>query len=350
MDELYITSKELCDTLGISTGELVEIQQFFDSDPNDEWELLKGKDYKIVVQASGLREYTQSGAYTIARYLEATRKPGFWELLTEWFLHTKRDIGRSFVKKKILDNCSSLIKRNESFFISKADVVKIFGTKPDYLVRMTAKAQRSKFPLIKGQDYDDLVNEGGLYFSISGIYKLAQVFEQHQTKRNRKEWCRDVGEVIEPQIETVVKQIKDRYKSVEKTKENVRKRDKDTCRVTGKKKDSINKLDLAVHHLYSCNEYPLLVAIENNLITLTKEVHRQFHEEFMGGSDKPCTIDDFIRFLQRYYHRASAHAAPDGVNRITDLIGWLEEQKRVFGNPKPTRKRHVLELPKSRVS
>ncbi|NJL22181.1 MAG: hypothetical protein HC895_17375 [Leptolyngbyaceae cyanobacterium SM1_3_5] len=77
MAEIYITSQELIKTLKISSQELVDIETFFDAHSEDEWELVKGKDYRITVRATGLREYTATGAYTIAKYLEATRKPGF---------------------------------------------------------------------------------------------------------------------------------------------------------------------------------------------------------------------------------------------------------------------------------
>jgi hypothetical protein len=60
----------------------------------------------------------------------------------------------------------------------------------------------------------------------------------------------------------------------------------------------------------------------------------------MGGYDKPCTIDDFVKFVQHYYPSNSK------------VVIWLENQKRVLGNPEPVnqRKPHVLYLPVSKVS
>lgn len=165
---LYITSQELCKILGINATELYDIELFFDANPDDEWELRERKDYKIVVASTGLREYTESGAYTIAKYLEAHHHKGFWQKLieniTEWFLHTKKKINQSFVKTKILNNSSSLIKRNNIFFISKKDVVKIFGTRSDYLRKMDEQARSIQFSLIKGEDYQEI--DGELYYSL----------------------------------------------------------------------------------------------------------------------------------------------------------------------------------------
>jgi hypothetical protein len=338
MVELYITSKELISTLKITDQDLIKLEQFFDSIPDDEWELIEGKDYKII-KGNGLREYTSSGAYTIARYLEATKQQSFWQWIKEWITHTQREIRRSFIRKKILNNCSSLVKRNNQFFISRADVVQIFGTRSDYLTKMADYTQRTQHPLIKGQDYEDLLDEGGLHFSVPGIYKLAQAFGECLTKKNRREECRDVGEVIKLQVDDIVSEILKREKRIETAKKNAKKRDGSVCKVTGKNKNKINNQKFAAHHLYSQSEYPYLADVENNLITLTPEVHEQFHQDYMGGNHKPCTIDDFINFVQKYYPSSSK------------VIIWLEQQKLILGNPQPLNscKPHVLYLPISRV-
>ncbi len=337
MAEIYITSKELIKTLKISSQDLIAIEQLFDAVADDEWELVEKKDYKVV-NGNGLREYTTSGAYMIARYLESTRKTGFWDLLKEWFLHTKREIRRAFIKKKILDNCSSLTKRNNRFFVSKPDVVSIFGTRSDYLSKMAEAAQRSERPLLKGEDFDDFIDEGGLHYSLSGVFKLAQALEASLSQKNRREWCKDVGEVIQLQVKDIIDQILEREKGVQKAKDRAKKRDHKTCQVTGKKPNRVDNFQLAAHHLYSCNTYPYLADVENNLITLACEVHDQFHE-FMGGTNKSCTIDDFIRFVHQYYSSNSR------------IVIWLERQKQILGSPQPVdeRKPHVLYLPASRV-
>ncbi len=340
MKEIYITCQELIKTLKISDQDLLDVEKFFDAIPDDEWELEEGKDYKIVKVSTGLREYTASGAYTIARYLEATRKQGFWQRIKEWLLHTKRNIQKAFIRKHILDNCSSLVKRRGQFFISKSDVVAIFKTRPDYLVKMTEYTKRTQFPLIEGQDYENLLDEGGLHYSLSGINKLAQAMKERQSKKNRQEWCWDVGEEISPQIHDIVAQINQRHTHIQKAMDKAKKRDRNTCQVTEIKKNKVNNLKVAAHHLYSQNEYPYLADAEDNLLTLSCEVHDQFHQSFMGGTGKPCTIDDFVKFVQQYY--------PSN----TKLVIRLENQKRKLGNQQPVdmRKPHVLYLPAARVS
>lgn len=339
MAELYITSQELVKTLKISDQDLIDTEKFFDSILDDEWDLIQDKDYKVVNKTTGLREYTLSGAYTIARYLEATKKQTFWERLTEWFLHTKREIRKAFAKNHILDNSSSLVKRNGQFFISRSDLVAIFKTRSDYLTKMAEYTQKTQYPLIKGEDFEDFVDEGGLYFSLRGIYKLSKAFKECQSKKNRQEWCGDIGEAVEPQIIDIVAEILRREQRTQSAMDKAKKRDGNTCQVTGQKKNRVNKIKLSAHHLYSQNGYPYLADVENNLLTVLPEVHEQFHQDHMGGTSKVCTIDDFIIFVQSYY--------PSN----TKVVIWLKQQKLVLGDPQPIaeRKPHVLFLPASRV-
>ncbi|MEA5447370.1 hypothetical protein VB780_02235 [Leptolyngbya sp. CCNP1308] len=334
----YITSKQLILELNITSEKLIEIENHFDAIPDDEWELKINIDYRVV-SGNGLREYTQSGAYTIARYLEATEKLSFWQKVFDWFTQTRKKIRQSFIRKKILDNCSSLVRRRDTFWISRSDAVAIFGTRSDYLQKMEEYTKKFDQPLIKGQDYDDFGNEGDRYFSMSGFLKLSRAFSGSLQKKNRQEECLDVGEVIVPQIEDIVKRIIDREKAINKAKSDAKKRDNKTCQVTAVKVNRVETQQLAAHHLYSRSTYPHLADCIDNLITITVEVHNQFHDHYMGGKGKPSMPEDFIQFVQQYY--------PDNFGVVT----WLENQKLKLGHQDPvdTRKPHVLYLPAARV-
>jgi hypothetical protein len=341
MADTYITSKKLIQTLGISSEKLIEIEIFFDSIPDDAWDLAEGTDYRVVNKATGLRDYTQSGAYALARYLEATQKRSFLQKIKDMLLHTKQKIRQAFISDHIIENCSSLMKRNELFFISQSDVIKMFKTNSSYLKKILEIAQRKEKPLIQGQDYTDLLDGGGRYFSLSGIIKLSVAMKDSQTKRNRKDWCADIGEVIAPKVNDIVEQILTREKDVQKVMTHVKaKRDKKTCQLSGEKGNKVDTLKLAVHHLYSKQEYPHLANVESNLITLSCEIHDQFHVSFMGGADKPCTIDDFIQFVNTYHPEQ------------TKVKIWLHNQKNVLGDQaaQKANKFNVLYLSASKVS
>lgn len=346
MAEVYITSQSLLTTLqeispSFAAQDLIDLEKFIDADPNDKWELTEGKDYRIAVKLTGLREYTASGAYTIARCLDARQPSGFWARVKEMFLHTKAKIRRAFIGQKILDNCSSLVRRSDRYWISRADLVSILGTNSSTLKRMLEESKRTQFPLLPNTDYEELTDNGGIYFSLEGVFKISQVFGQKLTQKNRQEWCEEVGTVIKPKINDIVDQIRDRDKNIAKSMSAAQKRDKSICQVTGAKKNKINKLKLAVHHLYAQNSYPHIADSVENLITLDCKVHDQFHVDYMGGTNQACTIDNFIEFLHVYY--------PENAKVIT----WLTQQKIKLGNPQPinlAKPPHVLYLPASKVA
>jgi hypothetical protein len=344
---IYITSKKLLEIFKISAQELEEIEIFFDN-PDNKWKLQKEKNYKLVVQSTGLREYTELGAYKLARYLQSeykkNKRQNFWEYIFEtlqdWLFQTKKNIRRNFVRRRILNNSSSLVKRNNTFFLSRIDTVRIFETKSEFLSKMHEKA--TKFindPLLKLEDFDEI--DGILYYSLAGIPKLSHAFYELIRDNERKEWCQDVGEVLPDQVDKMRIEIEKRHKNIIKRKDYVRnKRDKNTCQITKEKKAPASDFTLAVHHLYMASQYPHLADDDDNLITLKQEIHDQFHVNYMGGKDKCCTIDNFIDFVQKYYPENS------------DVIITLEKRKLTLGEQEPLKKRppHVLLLPISRVT
>jgi hypothetical protein len=336
MAEIYITSKKLIETLNISGQELLDIEQFFDSIPDDEWDLKQGNDYRVVA-GNGLREYTCSGAFTIADYLQFKKKSEngwFKNLIDSLITAIKGNVRKAFVKQQILNNSSSLVQSNSYYFLSSTDVVAIFKTRSDYLRKMALEARRDdKTTLINGEDYTD-VPDKGIYYSLSGMVKLAQVFAANITRRNRKDWCSVVGDVVNPCLEDILKEIKTRDQSVQTASNRARRRTQGRCHVTGKKGTRAQPIPMAAHHLYSRAEYPHLVDSVDNIICITCEVHDHFHQS-MGGAKVPCTLDDFEAFVMQFYPESN-------------VFIWLQNQRLRLGNqqkPIKSKERHVFHLP-----
>jgi hypothetical protein len=333
--EIYITSKKLIETLKITDYELIEIETFFDSIPDDQWDLKEGTDYKVVA-GNGLREYTCSGAFAIADYLQfkqQSERGWFRNLIDTLIRAIKGDIRKAFVKQQVLNNSSSLVQNNNRYFLSSADVVAIFKTRSDYLTKMFEEAKRDdKTALIKNEDYLELPDKG-FYYSLSGMVKLGQVFSANIIRRNRKDWCSDVSEVVNPCMADILKQIDARNKAIDKAVNQARTRADKKCQVTDLKGTRVKPISMAGHHLYSRAEYPHLVDSVDNIICITVEVHNHFHQ-FMGGTQKPCTLDDFERYVKQYYP-------------ASNVFIWLQQQRLRLGNQQPikTRDRHVLHLP-----
>jgi hypothetical protein len=330
---IYITSKRLIETLNISDHELLALEQFINADPDDEWELTAGKDYQVV-NGQGLREYTETGAFTIAGCLEYRRSAqrGWFQKLIHTLVETIRgNIRQVFVREKILNNTSSLVQNNNRYFLSTADVIAIFGTRSDYLRKMSELAQRSdETLLVRDEDYIDLPDKG-IYYSLSGLVKLAQVFAKELTQKNRRIWCEDVGKVINPCMDDILNQIKSKHDAVNKAISAAKTKAGRKCQVTGAKGNKINKINIAGHHLYSKAEYPHLADCVDNIICITCDVHDHFHQS-MGGFDKPCTLDDFVDFVQCYH--------PEQMTVLT----WLQAKKLILGSPQSNTNKHVLKL------
>jgi hypothetical protein len=335
MAVVYVSSNKLAAFLGIDLEHLKEIEDYFDRIPDDEWELVEEKDYRIVNKSSQLREYTQSGAHTILSFLKSQAEQGNKSFgdIKNWFNEERRKKQKALVDHTILQNSSSLVKRQDQFWLSLRDVVMILETRTDYFKKVLEIASKQN-KLIKDIHYTRFGNDDAVYISLRGIYEFAMIMKEVIKQNHRKEWCQDVGEQIEPQINRIIKEIRDRQKQIEKAKDAARRRDRHICKVTQKMASS-----LAIHHLYSEAYYPNLAANPSNLITLADEVHSHFHQ-WMGGFNKLCTVDDFIKYVLEYYPENSK------------LIFWLAQQKATLGPRDPTGKgkEHVLYIPLKRVT
>jgi hypothetical protein len=348
MTIIYIAAEKLAEILEIDIGKLEEIEKHFDAVPDDQWELREGTDYRIINKSSGKREYTLTGAYAIAEYVEWQRdlRRGLLKrLLRKLFVLIKGDIRKAFVKQQILNNCGSLVRRNDRFFVSERDAVSIFKTRRDYLNKMFEKARGSDRPnavLIQDEDYTNTIDEYQRYYSLRGIYKLSIQFSGNLSVKNRCDWCKDVGSEVKPQVDYAVSEILARDQRVDRAKSQAKKHARHTCQVTREKRGRYTKSSncFVAHHLYSYSAFPHLGESQDNLIVMMSDIHQQFHVEYMGGWDKTVTLIDFENFVRQYY--------PGNIEILNDL----QRRKLVLGDPQPVdlRNPHVLQLPPSRVS
>lgn len=67
-------------------------------------------------------------------------------------------------------------------------------------------------------------------------------------------------------------------------------RDGGACRICGE----LNGLE--VHHLFSWSHYPIYRLAKENGVTLCKCCHDDFHINFMGGFENPCTLYDYVQW------------------------------------------------------
>ncbi|MBD2108935.1 hypothetical protein [Nodosilinea sp. FACHB-13] len=315
-----IKEKDLADALGISVSKLDKIIVFFESDPNDEWDLRENDHYIYLNKKLKERIFAEHGAFAIAKYMDSVEPKSLWENLVEFITRHKEKLRNAFVRRKIHENCSSLSPRNNRYFLSKKDVVNIFCTSYARLNRAFDSIQRSERPLVKFEDFDDF--DGVRYYSLSGFDRLSRELAQSLTIKDRREWCKAVEVVGKKTLNLIIDTETARQKEITKAKAAAKKRDKETCQITRSKYGKSHKFNLAAHHIYSDRDYPDLAACIDNLITLNEEVHKEFHS-WNGGTQKSCTADEMINFLMERY--------PDAEEALLKLY----KVKTLFGQHSP---------------
>lgn len=315
-----IKERDLAEALGISVSKLDKVIDFFESDPDDEWDLRESDHYVYSNKRLKERVFAEHGAFAIAKYMDSVEPKSLWDNLVEFITRHKEKLRNAFVRRKIHENCSSLTLRNNRYFLSKKDLVNIFCTSYARINRAFEAIQRSEKPLTKFEDFDDF--DGNRYYSLSGFDRLSRELAQALTVKDRREWCKAVEMVGNKTLKLIVNAETARLREISKAKENAKSRDKKTCQVTRKKPSKINDFNLAAHHIYSDKEYPDLAVCVDNLITLNEKIHREFHV-WHGGNHAGCTADDMINFLMERY--------PDAEEALLKLY----RVKAMFGQHKP---------------
>jgi hypothetical protein len=301
-----LAEEDLAKSLEITRQKLDEIIQYFDADPNDEWELIEGDHFRFVNKNLQERLFSLRGAHAIAEYIRANSQPSFWDNFVEFLTRHKQKIRESFVKGHIIQNSSSLVRRFKHSFLSKADTVKILGTSPARF-NQSFKELQTASKMQKDVDFCDI--EEKRYYSIRGLSQIASDLADKLTSKDRRLWCgavTAVGDKTVKEIESAEARRKaELERKIKQAKAFAKNRDNHTCQVTGNKLTKHSKSKIAVHHLYSGKFYENLATTPDNLITIDQELHERFHG-WMGGNSNPCTPDDLIKFVQLFY---SEHAS-----------------------------------------
>jgi len=314
--EFTIRDKELAEALKITLEKLYEIIDIFDKDPNDEWELRKDDHFIYLIESKDIRLFSQLGAFAIAKYMDTIEKKTLWALIKEFVTRHKEHLRNAFVRQRVQDHCSSLTLRNNRHFLSKKDVVNIICTSYARLNRAFEDIQKSDTPMTIYEDFDDI--EGVRYYSLSGLDKLSKKLAAELKNRDRREWCSAIEVVGNKTLNQIISAEERREKEIQAAMRRAKQRDRDSCQITGKKYTRSKPINMTAHHIFSKKQYPHLATSIDNLITLTDDVHKEFHY-WNGGVDKPCTVDDLIRFINELY--PEQEEANIKLNQIKKMLG-----------------------------
>ena len=297
---------DLAKSLEITRQKLDEIIQYFDADPNDEWELIEEDHFRFVNKNLQERLFSLRGAHAIAEYIRANSQPSFWDNFVEFLTRHKQKIRESFVKGHIVQNSSSLIRHLGHSFLSKADTVKILGTSPARF-NQSFKELQAAGEMQSDVHFCDIENKR--YYSIRGASQIASNLADKLTSKDRRFWCGAVKIVVDKTVKEIesaeARQQAELEQRIKKAKTFAKKRDNHTCQVTGNKLTRYSRCTIVMHHIYSRKHYEDLAATPDNLIALDQVVHQRFHG-WLGGNGNPCTPDHLLEFVQLFY---SEHAS-----------------------------------------
>ena len=311
-----IKEKDLATWLSLTPEKLDEIVLFFDSIPDDEWELIENVDYIISSKKWNTRIFSKKGAYSILRYVEFTEKFNIKKRFIEFFTRHRARLRKRLIENTIYQNNSSLVKRNNHHYLSKTDVVKILGTSYKYFKKCFHEIQKTELPLEFGKDFEEV--DGVMYFSLNALYILSKHMSTHIKDVNRRMWFEDIEVIGNKTFLSLISEEESTLKRINKAKSKAKRRDTNTCQITGKKSTKHERINLAGHHIYSAAHYSHLVDSVDNIITIDESIHSEFHE-WKGGTKEKCTADDLIDFINTYY--------PDG---RSEVISRLYKVKGLF--------------------
>jgi hypothetical protein len=299
-NQFDITAEELAKGLGISFERLYEVVDIFDADSKDEWDLKEGEHFVWLIKNAKTRTFSEFGAFAIAKYLDTTQPQNIWSRLKEFLFQYKAKLRKSFIRKQVLNHCSSLTFHNGQIYLSKTDSVGILMTSHTRINKAFEDLLVSSSSLEKGLDFNDF--EDKRFYSLRGFEKICHLLGQELTLKDRREWCKEVT-VTGPEVMQKLMNAEMAFESkVEAAKRAVRRKDGDRCQATGQKNSPPAKpMTVNVHHIFCRQHYPDIAASQDNLVTLSETVHKNFHS---WNGKVPCTADRLIEFLAIHHPEA----------------------------------------------
>lgn len=319
MDDINITAKELATALDIKEERLIEICDFFDSDPNDDWELIEGQHFQWGPYKS--RIFSPEGAIELCKYLEENEERPFRKRFKRWFFRRDRRLKGLMVSKRVFaeaEKPGELIFKDGRAFLSPRSCRKIIGlgTRQDILDRTLKEILRpeenpediereslelgsdfeSKRDLLKG-DYKGKDAEH-YYYTGTALSVFGKKLSTRFSQKHRRYWASVVSEYVPSAIKQIEKNEAEKDKKIQKAMKSVKTKANGRCQITNQLQ-SVGQFNLEVHHIFDRRNYPKLAAEEYNLIAISSVIHKHFHQ-WNGGSSKSCTIEDLEKYIETF--------------------------------------------------
>ena len=299
----YIEEGSLAEALELEQAEFDSLVNFLQISEDDDARLKDSLHFVVqgyVNKREAIRIFSREGAISIANYLDLQGEITQSALskviaLLERYRMNKID---GEIRQTVYENSSSLVLRRQRYWLSREDVRRIFFTSTLRFHKAFQDIQRSDSPMRVNQDYEDL--ENSTFFSLSGLEKLSIELSLSLRSRQRREYCARVGEVAPPVLEFLSLVPSPSQEEIDRAMNFAKNRDQ-SCQITGNVRSKSNRrIELVGHHLYDRNTYRFLSADPDNILTIDKLVHEDFHQ-WHGGYNQTCTVHDFIEYVEWRY-------------------------------------------------
>lgn len=300
-----LTDKETAKILQLigGTRKLYKIVDFFDSDPEDEWELSEGEHFEYAEKSGEKRKrlFYEEGVEALAEYVDKDT-PGIIKLVSEVLTHKRRRRKQRLVSRRItqeLIESGSLVEmRGNLGFVKRKTCINILQTNGkgmNYSINRLKKAGS-----LEGQEALELekhflkTDEGDIIWSQKGIASIAIDMQNNSTvNKSRKAWISAVGAVVEDCFKAEIKRINAAPQRITKAIASAKSHGGHRCQITGKKQTRGNNLKLDGHHLFDRATRPDLADLLDNILVIEEEIHTQFHIWKGSGS---CEPKDFLYY------------------------------------------------------
>ncbi|MDG2992173.1 hypothetical protein L3556_14730 [Candidatus Synechococcus calcipolaris G9] len=296
MTEFLIKDSEIAQSLNISRQKLLNIRRKLNLVPQTDY---------IKLSASEACFYTTNGIQKLYNALQASPPYRPKARLLKALVHNRKQQAlHALIRQTVLEN-SQIVKINNINFLPEDKVATILKIRLRTLNKTFEAVQKTPSPLTHETEFRRI--EEVTYYSFSGIGKLSEYLAENHNNSTTRTWCKNVT-IHTKSVEKDT--ASSQNQRINQAKNRAKARDNNTCQITQEKQTIDSPIPLAVHHLYDQTHYPHLADSLDNLLTIKESIHKEFHQ-YQGGTSKPCTIEDFARFIQLAYPEY-----PDALNTL----------------------------------
>ena len=299
-----LTAQETTKILGLrTTNQLYKIVDFFDSDPEDEWDLVEGEHFEFAGTSGGekKRKFYEEGVEAIAEYLDKDT-PAIIKALGELITRKRRKRKQLLVSRRItqeLIEAGSLVKvSGELGFVTQRTCISILQTNgigiKNSIKRLKGNGSLEGQEGIELDKHFTIADDESLIWSQKGIASIAiDMGKNSSITKTRKTWVNAVGNVVEDCFKAEIKRLNAAPQRIDRAIASAKRAANHTCQVSGKRATRSNSLPLDGHHLFDKSNRPDLADLHENILVIQSSIHSEFHQ-WMGR--KPCEPKDFLKF------------------------------------------------------